>query len=216
MDETDTIDNIKLNIDKKDNHKFVKLDEKAFKGFEFIKDINLTDDCIDKLYNKVVSSIVQLKDVKKEIKKIREYQERIKSKIRNKIDDKQKNTNPKGFCEIKKVPDKLSNLLGLKQGTKLRRTTVVKLVHQELNNRNLKYEKDKRLFRADKDFKKAFDLDDYVNDLNDPKDKKSFSQFTIHTHISKLYKEEQSKEVLTTSIFKSNKSLKKKKKKLTQ
>lgn len=204
MDETDTIDNIKLDFDKKYHHKLDKLDDKSSKGFEFIKDINQTDDCINKLYEMVVSSISQLKEIKKEIRKISEYQERLKGKIKNKIDGKQKITKPKGFYEMKKVPDKLADLLGLKKGIKLRRTNVVKLLHQELNKRKLKYEKDKRVFRADNDFKKVFGFDEYVNKATDPKDKKSFSQYTIQTHISKLYNEDQSIEVLTANIFESD------------
>lgn len=186
MDDVDTIDNITINneIDK---------DDKPVKGFEFYKNIDQLNLFIDGIYNKLIKTLGNLREIKNDMKKLKDYHDKVEMKVKNKMNEKSKNNKPKGFYELKKVPDNLAKLLNLEIGIKLRRTTVVKLIHEQLNKRGLKYDKDKRVFRADHEFMEVFGFDNYVNKATDPKDKKSFSLYTIQSHLGRLYSNDEQK-----------------------
>ena len=141
------------------------------------------------IYNRLLYCIKDLRNIKNDFKKMKEMQLRIKNRVNQKMSGKKKSDKPKGFFQESRTPDEITKLLGLEKGTKMKRTDVVKQIHKLLTERNLKYEKDQRVFRVDDDFAIAFGLEKKkVNEQINPRHINSFSQYNLQTHMAKLYK----------------------------
>lgn len=139
------------------------------------------------VYENLTSQISQLRELKTTIRKMKKLNKKINHKIKKTSIKKKEHS--KGFHKKEPVPNKLIKLLNLDENICLKRTEVVKKIHVLLNERNLKYEKDKRVFRADKQIMKIFKLNKNVNEAVDPRDKKSFSQYNLQTYLANIYKD---------------------------
>lgn len=176
VDSINTIDIEELNkkSDKKNEQKFLAL--------------------YDEIYPEVCKAYKELKLLKSSLPKLRQaYIYDMKQSSKSKLVDKKKNKKKTGFTEKKPVPTKLLEFLDLEEGTELSRTDVGRMISGIITERGLKSQKDGRVWRADKEIKELFDLDDDVNKLNDPRNKKSLSIYTLQTHMKKLYDEEKDK-----------------------
>lgn len=130
------------------------------------------------------------KEQKDDIKKLLKMH---RNELRNakKTTKKRKNNIKTGFTKPEKVPDKLAKFLGLNLGTVLPRTNITKKVYDEIKNRGLLYEKDKRVIRADKELLKLFDLTENVNKSVDPYDKNGINFFNLQRYIAKVYSDDE-------------------------
>lgn len=175
-------------IDFKDKNKKIDYKNNA-KEENIMVDLEKIESSQNDIYKRLISCIKDLRNIKNDFKKMKEMQFRIKNRVNQKLSGKKKSNKPKGFFQESRIPDEITELLGLKKGTKMKRTDVVKKIHELLTERNLKYEKDQRVFRVDNDFSKAFGLEkNKVNNQTNPRHKDSFSQYNLQTHMAKLYK----------------------------
>lgn len=142
--------------------------------------IQMCDNLIDKLTD-------EYKKNKEEIQKLKkQYQTDMKTaKIKKSTKPIKKPTS--GITMVQRVPVKLCNLLNLDTDTNLSRIELTKKLYVLLEDRNLYSPDDKRVFRADDDFKLAFGLPDSVNESTDPKDKTGFNFYTLQSHIKQCY-----------------------------
>lgn len=95
-----------------------------------------------------------------------------------------------GFAKVDNVPDSLIEFLSLPIKSKMPRTHVTKLIHNEFKQRGLRYEKDERILRADKEVRKLFNLKESVNNSTDAKDKSGLNMFNLQTYIALCYKKQ--------------------------
>ena len=137
---------------------------------------NLHDEIL-KINNDIDNIITKLKNIKKNNNKL------LKIKKKNK-----KSVKKRGLSKKILVPDDLLKLLNLKVGTKLEKPKIQKMIYKLLYSKNLYYQKDKRVLRADSEIKKIFKLDDKVNLSTNPKDKWGFNIYNFNTHLNLLYK----------------------------
>jgi chromatin remodeling complex protein RSC6 len=152
-------------------------------------EIKKRDVIINNLYKNLINTIKDLRIIKNDFKKLRSMNIKIDNKVDSKIISKRKNDKPKGFYQECEVPDKLCKLLKLEEGTKMRRNEITKKIHELLKERNLKYEKDHRIFRADKELIEVFELSKNVNEQTNISNPNTFSQFSLQKNIAKIYKE---------------------------
>ena len=95
-----------------------------------------------------------------------------------------------GFTKPETVPLVLAKLVGLPKDSVMPRTELTKKVYKVFKDRNLFYEKDKRVLRVDKELKKIFNLTDDVNKSIDPKDKNGINFYNFQKYIAKCYNDE--------------------------
>lgn len=149
---------------------------------QFLKSCDLLLDKITKNYKE------QRDDLRQLMKQHRQEMKNVK-----KGSKKKKSTKKTGFTKPELVPEGLAKLVGLEVGTEMPRTELTKEVYAIFKDRNLFYENDKRVLRADKEIKRVFDLPDNVNDSTDPKDENGLNFYNIQTYIAKCYKNENKK-----------------------
>jgi chromatin remodeling complex protein RSC6 len=110
---------------------------------------------------------------KHDIKRVRKY--------------KQKRTGPHkptGFAKQQVVPEKLAKFIGVKTGEELTGPEITSRVWQQLKERNLTYEKDKRVFRTDKVVSDLFGVKSDVNKSTDHRDKNGFNFCNLQKYIA--------------------------------
>jgi hypothetical protein len=140
----------------------------------------------------------QLTVIQEEIKSIREKFQTLNSNLK-KLESayrydikkvrkhKQKRNGPHtptGFAKPQPVPDKLAKFIGVKSGTELTGPTITSKVWTQLKERGLTYEKDKRVFRTDKEVSELFNVPSSVNKSQDHRDKKGFNFCNLQTYIA--------------------------------
>lgn len=146
---------------------------------KFIKQCEELIDTITQNYKQQRDEIRKLMKLHKtEIKRIK------KTKRFNKDRD------DSGFTKATAIPDKLAEFIKEPTGTEMSRTLLTKKIYNEIKKRNLLYENDGRVFRADAEFKKLFDLPDSVNTSTNPKDKLGFNFYNLQKYIAKCYDEQ--------------------------
>ena len=91
---------------------------------------------------------------------------------------------PTGFAKPQPVPDKLAKFIGVKSGTELTGPTITSKVWTQLKERGLTYEKDRRVFRTDKEVSELFNVPSSVNKSQDHRDKKGFNFCNLQTYIA--------------------------------
>jgi chromatin remodeling complex protein RSC6 len=102
---------------------------------------------------------------------------------------KQKKDNkPTGFVKKSVIPADLLKLVNEKPGVEMSMPEYTRKLYAEIKKRNLFYEDDRRVFRADDQFKKIFGLKDSVNESTNYKDKNGFNFSTLQYHISQVTK----------------------------
>jgi hypothetical protein len=157
------------------------------------------------------NSIKELKTAKSYVTKmVKMYQNEIKklNNIKNKKHEKRKDT---GVMKASIVPKKISDYLGLEEGSKMIRNQVVSKFYQKIKEKDLFLERDKRVFRVDAELMKIFDLNESVNNSTNAKDKENgFNFYNLPTHIAKIYREE--KQIEQNKKAKIEKKRRKKKK----
>lgn len=140
----------------------------------------------------------QLTVIQEEIKSIREKLQTLNSNLK-KLESayrhdikkvrkhKQKRNGPHaptGFAKPQPVPDKLAKFIGVKSGTELTGPTITSKVWTQLKERGLTYEKDRRVFRTDKEVSELFNVPSSVNKSQDHRDKKGFNFCNLQTYIA--------------------------------
>jgi len=135
---------------------------------ELIDDLNRSH----KEYKKKIDSLIKL------------YKHDIKNARKNKT-NKHKQT---GFTKTEPVPPKFIDLFGLNKNAMLPRPELTSKIYKYLEDNDLYYENDRRVFRVDDNLINIFGLDKSVNDSIDPKDKNGFNFYTLQTHIANCYK----------------------------
>lgn len=92
---------------------------------------------------------------------------------------------PTGFARYKPVTGRIADFIGVQQGTELRGPDVTSKVWNELKNRGLAYESDKRVLRVNEEVSKIFGVPMSVNNSTDPKDKNGFNFGNLQKYIKK-------------------------------
>ena len=188
--------------EKKEDNKIKKINSKALP-------------LINNLSEQISRLLKDAKNIKLNLAKLSNaYNQDLKkySKLKLKRKDGRKVA---GFMKPKTVPIKLETFLKLEPGTKMTRNQIVKLMYKKIQESDLIYDKDGRVFRANNDLRKLFNLPKSVNDSVDPKDKDGFNFYNFQKHIAKLYKEDkkiQNELIIIDEEIKSKKHRKKKKK----
>lgn len=95
---------------------------------------------------------------------------------------------PTGFNKAKPVPEKLAKFLGVNPGTELSGPQVTKKVWAILKEKELTYEKDKRVFRTDAEISKLFNVPKSVNNSTYHKDKMGFNFCNLQKYIANALK----------------------------
>jgi hypothetical protein len=99
---------------------------------------------------------------------------------------RRKRDKPTGFTIPTEVPEKLCDYLGLERNCQMSRVDITKKIYAEIRKRELVYEKDKRIFRADDETKALFGLPDNINECISVKDD-GFTFFTLQKYIARCY-----------------------------
>lgn len=163
-----------------DEESFSRSEQKSpeYSCSEFEKQHNL-------LLEKLTKNYKQHKEELKNLMKL--YKKEIKTCRKNK-----KNTTKRdktGFTKPSRVPDKLIKLFNLKKGTEISRVELTKKFYDMMEAKNLYYQKDKRVFRADKELREVFNLPESVNKCTDPKDTTGFNFYNLQKHLAQCYNE---------------------------
>jgi hypothetical protein len=93
-----------------------------------------------------------------------------------------------GFVKPRRLSDELCSLIDVPKGTEMSIPDYTKRFYDVLRARNLFYENDKRVFRADAQLLKLFELPASVNESVDFQDKNGFNFSTLQTTLSKTIK----------------------------
>jgi len=140
----------------------------------------------------------QLTLIQAEVKTVREYLQTLTGNLKKlescyKYDikkvkkHKQKRNGPHkptGFAKPQAVPDKLAKFIGVKSGEELTGPVITSKVWQQLKERGLTYEKDKRVFRTDKTVSDLFGVNTSVNKSTDHRDKTGFNFCNLQKYIA--------------------------------
>lgn len=94
-----------------------------------------------------------------------------------------------GFAKPQAVPEKLAKFIGVAPNTMLSGPEITRKVWAQLRERKLTYEKDKRVFRTDKEVTEVFGVKKDVNKSTDHKDKEGFNFCNLQRYISKALKQ---------------------------
>lgn len=157
-----------------------------------LKDVLKFNNGLGELKNKIDSEISTLKQLKGELKKLETNYQQDLLKVWKSKKKRATNGDKTGFIKNKKLPNKLALLIGVPEGTEMSMPAYTSKFYEEvLNKKNLLFDKDKRVFRADKELMELFDLPESVNQSNDYKDKKGFNFSTLQKYFSKIMKEEE-------------------------
>ena len=142
------------------------------------------------LMEEVNSLQKQMRSVKNNMNKLYSaYKHDIKHALKNNSNKKTKKKKT-GFQILRDIPNDIADFIGVEHGTKMSRTKLSSEIQSTLKERKLYYEKDKRIYRADKEVLKLFNLSKDVNKITDAKDKKALTIFTIQKYLKdKINKE---------------------------
>jgi chromatin remodeling complex protein RSC6 len=138
--------------------------------------------------NNQIEIVKRLRIFAKEIKQC--YQQDI-IKIK-KMRRQKTNSGETGFNKKCVLPNKMCELIGVPNSTSMTTPEYTSQVYQELKKRNLVYDKDKRIYRVDKQFSEILGIKDSVNKSITYPDEKGLNIGTMQTYINdalKKYKE---------------------------
>jgi len=125
---------------------------------------------------------------KKQINKLKFIKRIYYKDVRNSTKMKKRREKKTGFAMKNIVPDKIADFLHINKGVEMSRPEVTKRIYQELKNRNLCYEEDRRVLRVDDDICDMFNLTTEVNNSTDPKDVNGFNFYNLQKNIADCYK----------------------------
>lgn len=179
---------------------------------ELIKSLKFNNS-LEELKEKIDEEIDILRRFKNEIKKIEvNYQQDI-TKIWKSKKKRAPNNDKTGFIKKKKLPEKLAKLIQVPTNTEMSMPEYTKQFYEKvLEKDKLFYEKDRRVFRANKKLLKIFELPESVNKSVDYKDKSGFNFSTLQKHFSRIMKENEENNSESDTVSQQN--IKKKKAKI--
>lgn len=184
----DEICDFDINVDGSDEKttqsKKVKIDLKHKKIINDVLEISDSDVILS---DKIASDLkfqTQYANINETLKKFKEYYHILSSEVKKlemayncdlkKIKKfKQKrigNYQPTGFTKPQPIPQKLAKFIDVQLGTELTGPQITQKVWHQLKLKNLVYEKDKRIFRTNKDISEIFGVPETVNTSTDHKD----------------------------------------------
>ncbi len=160
--------------------------KRIYKPSEFSPDLKFQKE-IDGIYE-------QLNDFSEKIKSLKNNLKKLESSYTNDLNKVHKmrriNGKPKkesGFVAKREVPEELAKFIKADKNISMSLPEYTKKFCEELKNRNLIYENDKRVYRADRDIMKIFGFTDEVNKSINPKDKNGFNFGTLQKHINSVF-----------------------------
>ena len=121
------------------------------------------------------------------LKKIRKKNNKLKKILNKKKKKRKKILNKKGITHKKEVPAKIKEFFKLDNNCLLSRIEITKKFYRYISEKNLKYDKDKRIIIPDKKLRDLFNLEENINKKLDVKDKTLLTVYTIQTYIKKCY-----------------------------
>lgn len=146
----------------------------------------------DSLFKAVQSELKEIRDRQSALTlSLRKLESAHRAEIKSVRKHKQKRNGqhkPTGFAKPQVVPEKLAKFIGVKGGSELTGPEITSKVWQQLKARNLTYEKDKRVFRTNKEVSALFNVPATVNTSTDHRDQAGFNFCNLQTFIANALK----------------------------
>ena len=165
---------------KKTYKKKYAISDKDMEELQVLDKLKILEDEI----NNQMENIKKLKNIAKDIKQ--SYQQDI-TKIR-KIKRQKENSSTTGFNKKIVLPDKFCELVGLEKKSEITIPQYTQKIYQELRKRNLVYEKDKRIYRVDKDFMDVLNIKESVNKSINYPDENGLNIGTMQIYVNNAFK----------------------------
>ena len=141
------------------------------------------------LFEKQITSLQDgLRNLRNEYKKLWGSYEYDINKVRKSRKRRNGPAEPTGFIKKTVLPDELADLVGVARGSEMATPELTKRFYKVLETRGLFYTQDRRIFRADEEMLRVFQLDNSVNSSTNFKDTDGFNFMTLQKHISNCLK----------------------------
>lgn len=162
--------------------------DKKSKEVEKLKTTESTDQLrFDEDYAELYEQVKLLKEgLQTVIKTLKKLESSHNHDIKKTKKSKQKRNGPHkptGFAKPQKVPEKLAKFIKVTPGSELTGPALTSKVWDQLKQRELFYEKDKRVFRTNKEVSDLFGVNKSVNSSTDHKDKEGFNFCNLQSYI---------------------------------
>lgn len=183
--ESETCLNPILNLD--ENNSIIKVKPRRRKNVSMddIKDNLKFNKEYNDLHDKIENITNVIKSLRIEVRGLRtSYMSDINLALKQKR-IRLSTSSKTGFVKPRRLSDELCSLIGEPKGTEMSIPDYTKRFYEVLRTRNLFYENDKRVFRADAQLLKLFQLPSSVNDSTDFQDKNGFNFSTLQSILSK-------------------------------
>jgi chromatin remodeling complex protein RSC6 len=146
----------------------------------------------DTLFRAVQAELKEIKDRQSGLTlTLRKLESAHRAEIKSVRKHKQKRNGqhkPTGFAKPQVVPEKLAKFIGVKGGSELTGPEITSAVWKQLKSRNLTYEKDKRVFRTNKEVSALFNVPATANNSVDHRDENGFNFCNLQTYIAHALK----------------------------
>lgn len=146
----------------------------------------------DTLFRAVQAELKDIKDRQSGLTlTLRKLESAHRAEIKSVRKHKQKRNGqhkPTGFAKPQVVPEKLAKFIGVKGGSELTGPEITSAVWKQLKARNLTFEKDKRVFRTNKEVSALFNVPATVNNSTDHRDEHGFNFCNLQTYIAHALK----------------------------
>lgn len=146
----------------------------------------------DSLFKEIQSELKEIRDRQSTLTlSLRKLESAHRAEIKSVRKHKQKRNGqhkPTGFAKPQVVPEKLAKFIGVKSGAELTGPEITSKVWKQLKDRNLTYEKDKRVFRTNKEVTALFNVPASVNNSVDHRDENGFNFCNLQTFIAHALK----------------------------
>lgn len=146
------------------------------------------EDEIGSLLKKMDERKIMDKNIKLQLKKLVTAHKQDLKKEKSRKSRKGKQTNPTGF--VKQTPitrPEFAKLLGVEVGTEMSGPQITQKIHIILEEKGLRYKKDKRIFRTNKEIRKVFLVDELVDESTDANDEHGFNFGTLQFFIKQAH-----------------------------
>lgn len=147
-----------------------------------------------KFHSQLASLQNEVRDLREKMLSVMSYSKKLETaynadmkRVAKTSNKKRIRTKKTGFAKPKPVPEDLAKYIGVDPGTELSGPEVTKKVWAQLRAKNLMYEKDKRVFRTDKETSKLFNVPASVNNSVNHKDKNGFNFCTLQKYITNAF-----------------------------
>lgn len=136
-------------------------------------------------FHELTKELRSLETTVKALEKAYNQDLQLVHKSKNKRNGERKKT---GFVLRILLPDGMAKLIGEKKGTYMSLPEYTKRFYQVLDERNLRYAENKKVFRADDEMMRVFNLPKSVNNSTNPSDKDGFNFHTLQKIFSQVCK----------------------------